>query len=268
MWKLGIRLEVLPGANVVEKFASAQRYGFDAVELPGRCFDDYLDDLLAHRDELALPVCSISLGFRGSLVSADATARQQCAQDTMRILNLAADLGAVGMVMPPILHMDKHPRLVPSGGRTLPQMHDELLLAQLPQIADVAEARGVALILEAVNPIETDYMHTVAKAASICARVNRPGIRMLVDLFHMQWEEDDWGDLIRRASPWLAHVHIAEDSRLEPGPGGLDLGAAFSVLREVGYEGHVVIECRSLSGDADEVLPRSVEYVRDAMIRD
>ena len=37
-----------------------------------------------------------------------------------------------------------------------------------------------------------------------------------------------------------------------------------AALRDVGYEGCLVIECRTLSGPADEVLPRSVEYVRSA----
>lgn len=264
MWPLGIRLEVLPGETVVERFANAKRYGFDAVEISGRYFDDYLEELLAHHDDLALPVSTISLGYHGSLVSADATQRARCREDTKRILDLAADLGAAGMIMPPILHMDKHPRVAPCEGKTVGQLHDALILAQLPEIADRAETLGVSLILEAVNPNETDYAYTVAKVASLCQRADRTGIRMLIDLFHMQWEDDDWGDLVRLAAPYLAHVHIAEDSRVEPGPGCLDLRTPFAALRDVGYEGCLVIECRTLSGPADEVLPRSVEYVRSA----
>jgi len=74
-WKLGIRLEVLPGDGLVERFASAACYGFDAVELPGRHLPDCRDELMANIGRLALPVSSVSLGFRGSLVSADAEGR-------------------------------------------------------------------------------------------------------------------------------------------------------------------------------------------------
>jgi len=64
-WPIGIRLEVLDGQTVPEKFANA--YGFDAVELPGRYLADYRDELLACASRLPLAVSTISLGFRGDL---------------------------------------------------------------------------------------------------------------------------------------------------------------------------------------------------------
>ena len=45
-WPIWIRLEVLDGQTVPEKFANANAYGFDAVELPGRYLADYRDELL------------------------------------------------------------------------------------------------------------------------------------------------------------------------------------------------------------------------------
>ena len=75
-WRLGVRMEVLPGDGVRERFEYAARYGFDAVELPGRFLADYRDDLMTCRHDLPLPVSSISLGFGGSLASADPEARQ------------------------------------------------------------------------------------------------------------------------------------------------------------------------------------------------
>ena len=83
MWKLGIRYEVLPGDGVMERFEEAKRYGFDAVELPGRYFPEYLDELKSIKDQLPLPVSSISLGFRGSLISSDAQARRQCRREVV-----------------------------------------------------------------------------------------------------------------------------------------------------------------------------------------
>ena len=150
-WPLGMRLEVLPGQGVVEQFANAHRYGFDCVELPGRYFADYLDELKARRDELALPVSSISLGLRGSLVSADPESRKQYREDTKGLFALCAELGGVGVVIPPLLHMDNHPRL--DGADRLAK-EDALLLDQLPELGDCAAECGVALLLEAVNPDE------------------------------------------------------------------------------------------------------------------
>ena len=60
-WPLGIRLEVLPGSNLREKFQRAAEYGFDAVELPGRYLSEYRDELMAEHDRLPLPVARLFL---------------------------------------------------------------------------------------------------------------------------------------------------------------------------------------------------------------
>ena len=43
--KLSCRLEVLSGDRVIEKLVNAAAFGFDAVSLPGRFLNDYLDEL-------------------------------------------------------------------------------------------------------------------------------------------------------------------------------------------------------------------------------
>jgi sugar phosphate isomerase/epimerase len=266
MWKLGMRYEVLPGEGVLERFENAKHYGFDAIELPGRYFPEYLDELKSLKDRLPLPVSSISLGFRGSLISSDPEVRRQCFDDTRDLFALCEELGAVGVVMPPILHMDGHPRIdnAPDDAARV-AMEDELLLDQLSGLAAAAHEHGVALLLEAVNPKETDYMSSVEHAVSICEQINHPGLAVIVDFFHMQWEDQPADTLIRRAGTFLKHVHVAEDSRVEPGPGALDFRPGFAAMKEIGYQGHVVIECRTLSGDGEKVLPGSVKYLRNLM---
>ena len=265
-WTLGVRMEVLPGDGVRSRFENAARYGFDAVELPGRYLGEYKDELMACRGELALPVSSISLGFRGSLVSADAEARRLCREDTKAVLALCADLGARGVVMPPVLHMDGHTRVSDPGRfETVREAEDAMLADQLPELAERAAALGVRLMLEPVNRFETDYLYTLGHAVSLCERVGHDGLGITADFFHMQIEELHPADALRRAGRWLTHVHVAENTRVEPGPGSLDFAPGFGALREVGYDGYVVIECRTLSGPADEVLPRSAEYLRRIM---
>ena len=85
-WKIGIRYEMLPGDGVVERCRNAARFGFDVIELPGRYLHDYRDDLEANLENLALPISSLSLGFRGSLASADAASRSECRESTKALL--------------------------------------------------------------------------------------------------------------------------------------------------------------------------------------
>lgn len=260
-WKIGIRYEVLPGAGVVERFRNAARFGFDMIELPGRYLHEYRDDLETNRGSLALPISSLSLGFRGSLVSADADSRAECRESTKALLGFCAKIGAIGLVMPPILHMDNHAK-VPEVAQ-----QDALLHEQLPELAAVAADEGVTLMLEPVNGMETDYLTTIEHGLQICDTVNSPGLGLTIDFFHMQITELDGPAAIRRAGKWIRHVHVAENIRCEPGPGALDFAPGFEALREIDYDGFVVVECRYLSGPAEDVLPRSAEYLR-ALVRE
>ncbi len=81
----------------------------------------------------------------------------------------------------------------------------------------------------------------------------------------MQQEELKIPEALKAAGKWIRHVHIAENTRCEPGPGSMNFRPGFEALSQMGYGGHVVIECRTLSGEPDKVLPHSASYVRNLM---
>ena len=261
-WPLSIRLEVLPGKTVEEKFAKAAQFGFDAVELPGRYLSEYKEELLSSRNQLALPISSISLGFRGSLVGSDPEVRRHCREDIKELLSLCSTLGARGLVMPPVLSMDNVETTASDGHSTSREDKDALLLEELPELADFARANDVLLMLEPVNRFETNYMTSLRHATDICKKINRNEIGITADFFHMQIEELDPAASILTARKWLSHIHVAENTRVEPGPGSLDFSSGFKALHKIEYEGFIVVECRSLSGPAEIVLPSSAEYLR------
>ncbi len=256
-WPLVIRLEVLPGSSFLDKFDKAKQYGFDAVELPGRQLSEFKSELLKNKDSLPLPISSISLGFRGSLISSDESVRKQCRDDLKGLLDLCAMIGAKGLVMPPHLYQDEQFKLVKSH-----QVRDELMLRQLPELAEHAENTGTLLLLEPVNRYETDYLNRIEQAAGLCEGVGSCGLGITADFFHMQIEELKPAESIKSCGKWIKHVHVAENTRVEPGRGSLDFRRGFHALQEAGYDGYIVIECRTLSGPPEEVLPASARYLR------
>jgi sugar phosphate isomerase/epimerase len=84
------------------------------------------------------------------------------------------------------------------------------------------------------------------------------------DLFHMNIEEDDLGESIRRAQGYLAHVHLADSNRAHPGAGHTDFARSFEALRDIGFDGYLAMEC-AVRGDAKTVLPEVVRYLRSSM---
>jgi len=112
-------------------------------------------------------------------------------------------------------------------------------------------------------------MNTAEEAVRFVDEVDRPAVRILLDTFHMNIEEDYIPDAIHTAGKYLAHFHVGENNRKLPfdGPGSLDWRAIGKALRDVNYNGYVIAEpfvttggqiakdikvWRDLSGNADE----------------
>ncbi len=250
------RLEVLPGANVAEKVANAQRYGFAGVALPGRFLKSWLDEARAFQAASPLPFVSLSLGFEGSLLSPHPAVRQQCRDSILRLLDICAEFNVHLFNIPPVLIQDNPERLKDRA------QQDALFLEQLPALGDAAKARDVTFLVEPVNRYESDYLHSIEHAAQLCAQLNHPAIALTADFFHMQLEELHADAALTKAGVWTKHIHVAENTRIEPGPGSLNFTPGFRALKHLGYRGLIEVECRNLSGPGEVVLPRSVVYLQ------
>jgi len=98
-------------------------------------------------------------------------------------------------------------------------------------------------------------LNRLDQAVELSKAVGRDSVRAMGDLFHMNIEEDDPGESIRRADGYLAHVHLADSNRAHPGAGHLDFAPAFSALRDIGFDGYLAMEC-GIRGEARTVLPQ------------
>ncbi len=257
------RLEMLPGDTVRRKLDSAAAFGFDAVGIPGRFLAMYRRGLAECAGRGPVAYDTISLGFRGSLLSPRRADRLLCRDSLLRLMDLAAGWGVAKLNVPPMLTQD-NPRRIRTPGRyaSLDARFDALLQAQLPALAGEAAARGLRLLLEPVNRYESDYLHTVGHAAALCATLAHPALGVTADFFHMQIEELSIPRALLKAGPWVRHVHVAENTRVEPGPGSLDFTPGFRALKTASYRGAIEIECRRLSGPPERVLPRACRRLK------
>ena len=138
-----------------------------------------------------------------------------------------------------------------------------MLVDMLGQLGTHAQRRGVRVFLEPLNRYEDHMVNTLAEGADLCRAVGLASVRLMADLFHMNIEEADLAASLRDAAEVVAHVHLADNTRLEPGTGHTDFAAAFGALREIGFEGYGAVECR-LSGEADVALRAAHDVLRRA----
>jgi hydroxypyruvate isomerase len=126
----------------------------------------------------------------------------------------------------------------------------------LHRICDMAEEEGVTFTLENLNMREHPGcpFNTTAAVLSLVSAVNRPQLRINLDLYHTQIGE---GDLIRWAEaclPWIGEVQVADNpGRFEPGTGEINYRGIALALKEMGYRGPVAMEAYA-KGEPDVAL--------------
>ena len=76
----------------------------------------------------------------------------------------------------------------------------------------------------------------------------------------MSIEEVSLSDALEDVIEQVGHIHLVDGNRLESGQGYTNLIEPFHVLRRANYSGWMALEC-DLSGDPDDVLPATVEYI-------
>ena len=140
-------------------------------------------------------------------------------------------------------------------------------LEGISSLADFAGNLGIDLCLEVLNRFENHVLNTAEEGVAFVREIGKPNVKVMLDTFHMNIEEDSFGKAIRTAGPLLGHFHTGENNRRVPGKGRLPWHEIGTALREIGYGGVVVMEpfvkmggqvgndirvWRNLSDNADE----------------
>jgi len=122
-------------------------------------------------------------------------------------------------------------------------------VAEMKKLARIAAGHGITLGMEVLNRFEGYILNTSEEAVAYVLDVGEPNVKVMLDTFHMNIEEDSITEAIRTAGDLLGHVHAGEANRRPPRPGGRfdwqDIGAA---LREIGYDATIVMEPFVMSG--------------------
>lgn len=109
-------------------------------------------------------------------------------------------------------------------------------------LADYAAPYHITLGLETVNRFEHYLLNDAAEATDFVAEIGKENVKVMLDAFHMNIEEDSFGDAIRTAGPHLGHFHIGECNRKVPGKGRIPWAEISQALQDINYEGCVVME--------------------------
>ncbi len=129
----------------------------------------------------------------------------------------------------------------------------------LRRIADLGEQESVTFVLENLNEAVDHPKVPFARAAdtlALVAAVNRPSLKLNLDLYHAQIGEGNLIELCRKALPYIGEIQVADvPGRQEPGTGEINYPAIARALKEMGYRGTIGLEAWP-SGDDEVALAR------------
>lgn len=251
-----------------DKAAWARDHGAEAIELTVAP----RDQLHATADEIngVLPICSIcgNCDAQGNnayhFLHPDPAKRFMSLDASRTILEFCGQVGAVGQIIPPIFGPPVVPDLSPVMSPI--EIEDLLMVSALKQLGPFAAEHGTLLLLEPLNRYEQHYLKKQSDGVRVIEQANVKGAALLADLFHMHIEETDMPQAIVDAGKHVAAVHLADNTRDEPGTGDIDFCASFAALKKIGFDGYMAYEC-NVRGGADDAqqranLAQSLELMR------
>lgn len=148
----------------------------------------------------------------------------------------------------------------------------DLAVKGLKEAGKRAADSGVTLAIEPLNRFETDLVNTAEQCERLVNEIGMNNVGFHLDSFHMNIEEKNSGDAIRRAGKRLYHFHACENDRGAPGSGiNIDWPNVAAALKEVGYQGEAVIESftpKTKSIAAAAAIWRQLAPTQDALAQD
>jgi sugar phosphate isomerase/epimerase len=232
--------------------------GYDGVELAIRdpkLIDLPLLDRLMQKHNLQVPAIGTgqAWGEEGlSLTDPDPQIRRETIERVKSHIPVAAHFQAViimgllrGIVKPGVSHAQAM----------------DWLVAGLVECCDFAQSQGVRLALEPINRYETTLINNAFEGLELIERVGAKNFGLLLDTFHMNIEDADFGASIRACGERIFHFHVADSNRWHPGAGHLDFRKILGELINNGYQGWVSGEFLPLP-DAVTATRKSIEYLR------
>ena len=115
-------------------------------------------------------------------------------------------------------------------------------VSNLKKACKYAEEAGVVIAIEPLNRFETDFLNRTEQGLRLITEVDSSHLKLLLDTFHMNIEEDSLGSAIRTAGKEVQHFHACANNRGVPGGGHIEWNEVKDALHDIDYKGFLVIE--------------------------
>ncbi|VTS00678.1 sugar phosphate isomerase/epimerase family protein [Tuwongella immobilis] len=232
LWSTHVTAELFPVLGELKSL------GYDGVELP--LFEGdaaHYRTVRAELDRQGLEATAVTVLSEDANPISPNPAVRQAAVDRMKWAIEMSQICGVKYLCGPF-----HSPLAVFSGTGPTETEKQYAADTLRKVSEFAATADVTLTIEYLNRFECYFLTTAADARKLVKAVDHPNFRTMYDSFHANIEEKDVAEAIRHLSDVMAHVHISENDRGTPGTGHVEWVKTFRTLKDVGYDGWLVIE--------------------------
>jgi len=217
----------------------AAELGFDAVEIfaaGADAIDKTKVTRLLDTNKLSLSALGTGAGYvlkKLSLTNAGKKLRGEAIEFIKRFVELAAEFNCAVII-------GSMQGVIAEGverERALGWLRDGLKRLSL-----FADRTGVDILLEPLNRTETNVLNRLEDAAKLIDSLDVDNVKLLLDLYHANIEEESITETIRQFGKFIGYIHLVDSNRKAAGFGEIDFAPIAAALRDAGYDGYLSAE--------------------------
>lgn len=219
------------GKYAIEKTAGA---GFDLIEILLPASMEFNTDEVKKqlKNNNLEAVCSLNLPKEAHIAHYPKVAENLMKQAINKTSELETDF--LGGVL--------HGGIGVFSGNPLTENEAEIITEVWSNVADYAKEKGVNIGIEPINRYETYVCNTAENVLDLILKTGKDNLFLHLDTFHMNIEENNFYDPIILAGNKLKHLHMTDSHRGMLGEGTVNWNELFKALKEINFEGNLVLE--------------------------
>jgi len=229
-------LSLFPG-DLEKAFSVAQELGFDGIEVsvvdPEEISIPKLKDLINKYQIRVSAVATGGAAVRDGLIfsSPEKSIRKAAVQRIKKHIEFASLFKAVVVI-----------GLIKGGLNNSYSQSEDLITECLKECNEYSIEKGVNIALEPINRFQEDFFHSILDCKDYLDKIQLSNVKMMIDSFHMNVEDNNMWENIRQARDYIIHVHYSDSNRLAPGMGHFDFMKMTEVLKEINFSGYLSAE--------------------------
>jgi len=237
MFRYSVTQWIFGNEEIEKSLTRLKKFNYDGVELAGEPYKldtKIIKKLLSEYQLVCTSICGIFTPER-DLSSSKSEIRTNAVKYLKDCVDMAVELGATHIIVVP------SPVGKLSPDNTVEEAWEKAV-ESVREAGEYARSQNINFAIEALNRYETYLINNLAMALKFVKEVNVSSVKIMADLFHMNIEERNNCDAIRKVSEYLVHVHIADNTREAAGVGKINFAEVIQTLKEINYQGPITME--------------------------